>query len=96
MPRRHAYLDGLLGGQICRRASLRNRPTVDVSDGDLQAMVERGYEGAANTDHDQQAQASRLAAAAQGWVPPAAVRGGRLVSPAADRLGWSRPTRSFR
>ena len=49
-----------LGGQICRRASLRNRPTVDVSDGDLQAMVERGYEGAASTDHDQQAQAVGL------------------------------------
>jgi hypothetical protein len=31
--------------------------TVDVSEGDLQAMVERGYEGAASTDHDQQAQA---------------------------------------
>ena len=36
------------------------RLTVDVSDGDLQAMVERGYEGAANTDHDQQAQAVGL------------------------------------
>jgi hypothetical protein len=34
--------------------------TVDVSDGDLQAMVERGYEGAASTDHDQQAQAVGL------------------------------------
>ena len=33
------------------------RLTVDVSEGDLQAMVERGYEGAASTDHDQQAQA---------------------------------------
>ena len=33
------------------------RLTVDVSDGDLQAMVERGYEGPASTDHDQQAQA---------------------------------------
>jgi hypothetical protein len=36
------------------------RLTVDVSDGDLQAMVERGYEGAASTDHDQQAQAVGL------------------------------------
>jgi hypothetical protein len=26
------------------------RLTVDVSEGDLQAMVERGYEGAASTD----------------------------------------------
>jgi hypothetical protein len=34
--------------------------TVDVSDGDLQAIVERGYEGAASTDHDQQAQAVGL------------------------------------
>jgi hypothetical protein len=36
------------------------RLTVDVSDGDLQAMVERGYEGPASTDHDQQAQAVGL------------------------------------
>ena len=36
------------------------RLTVDVSDGDLQAMVERGYESAASTDHDQQAQAVGL------------------------------------
>ena len=36
------------------------RLTVDVGDGDLQAMVERGYEGAASTDHDQQAQAVGL------------------------------------
>jgi hypothetical protein len=36
------------------------RLTVDVSEGDLQAMVERGYEGAASTDHDQQAQAVGL------------------------------------
>ena len=41
------------------RRGLR-RLTVDVSDGDLQAMVERGYEGAASTDHDQQAQAVGL------------------------------------
>jgi hypothetical protein len=34
------------------------RLTVDVSEGDLQAMVERGYEGAASTDHDRQAQAA--------------------------------------
>ena len=36
------------------------RLTVDVSERDLQAMVERGYEGAASTDHDQQAQAVGL------------------------------------
>ena len=36
------------------------RLTVDVSEGDLQAMVERGYEGPASTDHDQQAQAVGL------------------------------------
>ena len=36
------------------------RLTVDVSEGDLQAMVERGYEGAPSTDHDQQAQAVGL------------------------------------
>ena len=36
------------------------RLTVDASEGDLQAMVERGYEGAASTDHDQQAQAVGL------------------------------------
>ena len=35
------------------------RLTVDVSEGDLQAMVERGYEGAVTSD-DQQAQAVGL------------------------------------
>ena len=34
--------------------------TVDVSDGDLQAMVERGYESAVTIDIDQQAQAVGL------------------------------------
>ena len=34
--------------------------TVDVSEGDLQAMAERGYEGAVSADQDQQAQAVGL------------------------------------
>jgi hypothetical protein len=33
---------------------------IDVSDGDLRAIAERGYEGAASPDHDQQAQAVGL------------------------------------
>ena len=33
------------------------RLTVDVSEDDLRTLAERGYEGAASTDHDQQAQA---------------------------------------
>ena len=36
------------------------RLTVDVSEGDLQAMVERGYESAVTIDIDQQAQAVSL------------------------------------
>jgi hypothetical protein len=36
------------------------RLTVDVSEGDLQAMVERGYESAVTIDIDQQAQAVGL------------------------------------
>jgi hypothetical protein len=31
-----------------------------VSEGDLQAIAQRGYQGAASTDHDQQAQAVGL------------------------------------
>ena len=38
------------------RRGLR-RLTIDVSETDLQAIAERGSEGAASTDHDQQAQA---------------------------------------
>jgi hypothetical protein len=34
--------------------------TVDVSEDDLRAHAERGYEGAASGDHDQQAQAVGL------------------------------------
>jgi hypothetical protein len=34
--------------------------TIDVSNGDLQAIAERGYEGAASTKPDQQAQAVGL------------------------------------
>ena len=41
------------------RRGLR-RLTVDVSEGDLQGIAQRGYEGAASTDHDQQAQAVGL------------------------------------
>ena len=38
------------------RRGLR-RLTVDVSEDDLRTLAERGYESAASTDHDQQAQA---------------------------------------
>jgi hypothetical protein len=41
------------------RRGLR-RLTVDVSEDDLHTLAERGYEGAASTDHDQQAQAVGL------------------------------------
>jgi len=36
------------------------RLAVDVSEDDLRAIAERGYEGAASTDHDQQSQAVGL------------------------------------
>ena len=36
------------------------RLTVDVSEDDLRTLAERGYEGAASTDQDQQAQAVGL------------------------------------
>jgi hypothetical protein len=36
------------------------RLTVDVSEDDLRTLAERGYEGAASTDADQQAQAVGL------------------------------------
>jgi len=36
------------------------RLTVDVSEDDLRALAERGFEGAASTDHDRQAQAVGL------------------------------------
>jgi hypothetical protein len=41
------------------RRGLR-RLAIDVSDGDLRAIAERGYEGAASPDRDQQAQAVGL------------------------------------
>ena len=41
------------------RRGLR-RLTIDVSLDDLRTLGERGYEGAASTDHDQQAQAVGL------------------------------------
>jgi hypothetical protein len=41
------------------RRGLR-RLTIDVNERDLQAIAERGYEGAESTDHDQQAQAVGL------------------------------------
>jgi hypothetical protein len=41
------------------RRGLR-RVTIDVSEGDLQVIAERGYEGAASTEPDQQAQAVGL------------------------------------
>jgi hypothetical protein len=41
------------------RRGLR-RLAIDVSERDLQAIAERGYEGATSTDHDQQAQAVGL------------------------------------
>jgi len=34
--------------------------TIDVSEDDLRTLAERGYEGAASTDHDQQSQAVGL------------------------------------
>jgi hypothetical protein len=34
--------------------------TIDVSEGDLQVIAERGYEGAASTEPDHQAQAVGL------------------------------------
>jgi hypothetical protein len=36
------------------------RLMVDVNEDDLRALAERGYEGAASTDHDQQARAIGL------------------------------------
>ncbi len=36
------------------------RLTIDVSEDDLRTLAERGHEGAASTDHDQQAQAAGL------------------------------------
>ena len=36
------------------------RLTVDVNEEDLRTLAERGYEGAASSDHDQQAQAVGL------------------------------------
>jgi hypothetical protein len=36
------------------------RLTIEVDQRDLQAIAERGYEGAASTDHDQRAQAVGL------------------------------------
>jgi hypothetical protein len=36
------------------------RLSVDVNEDDLHTLAERGYEGAASTDHDQQAQAVAL------------------------------------
>jgi hypothetical protein len=41
------------------RRGLR-RLTIDVSERDLKAIAERGYEGAKSSDHDQQAQAVGL------------------------------------
>ena len=41
------------------RRGLR-RLTIDVSEDDLRAIAERGYESAMSTDHDQQAQAVGL------------------------------------
>jgi hypothetical protein len=51
-------LQGLeaIGRPRCMNAKL----AIDVSERDLQAIAERGYEGAASTDHDQQAQAVGL------------------------------------
>ena len=41
--------------------------TIGVSEDDLRVIAEHGYEGAASTDHDQQAQAVSLFAARLGW-----------------------------
>jgi hypothetical protein len=42
-----------------RRRGLR-KLRIEVSEDDLRAIAERGYEGAVTTDHDQQAQAVGL------------------------------------
>jgi hypothetical protein len=42
-----------------QRRGLR-RLTIDVSEDDLRAIAKRPYEGAASSDHDQQAQAVGL------------------------------------
>jgi hypothetical protein len=42
-----------------QRRGLR-RLTIEVSEGDLRAIAQRGYEGAASSDQDQQAQAVGL------------------------------------
>ena len=42
-----------------QRRGLR-RLTIDVSEDDLRGVAKRGYEGAASTDHDQQARAVAL------------------------------------
>ena len=42
-----------------RRRGLR-KLRIEVSEDDLRAIAERGYEGAVTTDHDQQAQAVSL------------------------------------
>ena len=41
------------------RRGLR-RVTIDIRENDLRTLAERGYEGAASGDHDQQAQAVGL------------------------------------
>jgi hypothetical protein len=41
------------------RCGLR-RLTIEVREGDLQALAQRGYEGAASSDHDQRSQAVGL------------------------------------
>ena len=56
-----AYLSTLDSPPPGGRPVLKNQSRTSwgqrAGEGDLQAMVERGYEGAASTDHDQQAQA---------------------------------------
>jgi hypothetical protein len=43
-----------------RQRRKHSEMTVDVSEDDLRTLAERGYEGAASTDQDQQAQAVGL------------------------------------
>ena len=73
------------------RRGLR-RFTIGVSEDDLRVIAEHGYEGAASTDHDQQAQPS--ASSLRDWagsarIPPVCWRASpsqQIAPPAAGRL----------
>jgi hypothetical protein len=52
--------EGNVCGRIGAPAPSGSELTIEVSEDDLRAIAERDYEGAASTDHDQQAQAVGL------------------------------------